>query len=439
MQMVFIQKYRKYLTSGATIAAVVATAHMMQRNGDANARDALPEPEIAAETMADTIATPMTAGVLGVSAPEVGPEVGPDAAPMIVAEAPAPDVVVPEVTAPEADMPEAVIPVVDVAKPEPAEAADPVSKMEMLAELDAADPETPDLVDIASLDIQPDDDAPAAVVVEIPDMPSDSAIPEPLELKQPTPLDRMAPVEEAAPEELPEEPGRNEYGLACDVILSASAQTAGMVRLMLTAPCAADERLTVRHEGLIFSDETDALGMYTVDVPALSIDASFSVTLASGETAETAVDVPEAMRTERVVLQYNGDNGLQIHALEFGADYGDAGHIWSGNPGSVEAATRTGGGFLTMLGDRSQPDAFLAEVYTLPEDARGQDGVVRLSVEAEVTAANCNRDIAGQTIQRTAAGGMRPVSLTLSMPDCDAAGEFLVLKNLLRDLKIASY
>jgi hypothetical protein len=30
------------------------------------------------------------------------------------------------------------------------------------------------------------------------------------------------------------------------------------------------------------------------------------------------------------------------------------------------------------------------------------------------------------------------VSLTLAIPDCDAIGEYLVLKNLLRDLKVAS-
>ena len=430
MQLAFLQKYRKYLTNGATVAAVLVTAHLMQRNGDANARDSMPDPEIAADITVDTAAEPMVAGVLPAPTPETVPEPTPEPA-VIVADAD--------------NTPDSVLPVAETAESEP---ADVPSKLEILAELDAEDPADaditpPDVVDLASLDTLPDGDTPEAVVVEIPEMPSDSAIPEPLELKQPTPLDRMPPVQEAAPEDLPADPvspaGHNEYGLACDVILSASARPAGMVHLMLVAPCAADERLTVRHEGLIFSDQTDALGTYAVDVPALDMDATFSVTLASGAVAETAVDVPAALRNERVVLQYNGDNGLQIHALEFGADYGDAGHIWSGNPGSVEVATRTGGGFLTLLGDRSQPDAFLAEVYSLPEDARGQDGVVRLSVEAEVTATNCDHDIAGQTIQRTAAGGMRPVSLTLSMPNCDATGEFLVLKNLLRDLKIAAY
>jgi hypothetical protein len=67
-----------------------------------------------------------------------------------------------------------------------------------------------------------------------------------------------------------------------------------------------------------------------------------------------------------------------------------------------------------------------------------RDGTVHVSVEAEVTAFNCATDVSGQTIQRQGDGSMRPVSVTVAMPDCDAIGEFLVLKNLLRDLKIAS-
>ncbi|NHX28285.1 hypothetical protein HA397_30580, partial [Escherichia coli] len=64
--------------------------------------------------------------------------------------------------------------------------------------------------------------------------------------------------------------------------------------------------------------------------------------------------------------------------------------------------------------------------------------VVRLNIEAEVTAANCGRELIGETLQPAADGTLTASEINLSVPGCDAAGEFLVLKNLLRDLKIAS-
>ena len=83
-------------------------------------------------------------------------------------------------------------------------------------------------------------------------------------------------------------------------------------------------------------------------------------------------------------------------------------------------------------------EPLMAEVYTFPKTAKTRDGVVRLSVEAEVTAYNCETEVTGTTIQRNGIGDVRPVELTLAMPGCEAIGEFLVLKNLLQDLKIAS-
>jgi hypothetical protein len=63
---------------------------------------------------------------------------------------------------------------------------------------------------------------------------------------------------------------------------------------------------------------------------------------------------------------------------------------------------------------------------------------VRVSIEAEVTAENCASDVTGQIMQKPQSGEASIVSLSLAIPDCDAVGEYLVLKNLLRDLKVVS-
>ena len=82
-------------------------------------------------------------------------------------------------------------------------------------------------------------------------------------------------------------------------------------------------------------------------------------------------------------------------------------------------------------------EPMLAEVYTFPSGTALADGEVRLSVEVEVMAGNCGKDIEAQALQKHGTARMQVRELTLEMPDCDAVGDYLVLKNLLDDLNIA--
>ena len=96
----------------------------------------------------------------------------------------------------------------------------------------------------------------------------------------------------------------------------------------------------------------------------------------------------------------------------------------------------TRGGALLELGDPLLGSALMAEVYTYPSQALGE-GDVKLSIEAEITTQNCGRAIEGQTLQREPNGDIRAVDLSVSVPGCAAVGDFLVLKNLVRDLTLA--
>ncbi len=419
-----MQQKKKLITAVVTIVAATATAHLMQRDG-AVAKDAAlpplavaglapvpqPKPAPAPEDFAvDTVETPVD--VIPVAATEPLEPVA-EAAP----EPAAPTSVLKPVAGFE--LPRGTLPTT----------GDPLAEEK---QLDLA------LLSEESAPPPPRRSRLAPDAAEAPEMPPEAASPAPLPLPGPTPQDRISGPANEAPEPVTVTPAHNEFGLACAEILSAVARPAAMVKLTVTAPCRGNEPLTIAHGALRFDDRIDALGIYTVLVPALEDEADYTVTFADGSTADTFVDVPQATRTERVVLQFAGPTGLQIHALEFGADYETAGHIWSGNPRDAETALKIGGGFLTTLGDPAQDEARYAEVYTLPADTQGRDGVVRLNVEAEVADANCGRDIAGQTLQKQADGTVTPVSVTLAMPECDAVGEFLVLKNLLRDLKIAA-
>lgn len=220
----------------------------------------------------------------------------------------------------------------------------------------------------------------------------------------------------------------------CTVNMTAEPSAAAMVSLELTAPCAPNNRATIHHEGMMFSVVTDADGTAKFEAPALAQAAVFIAAFPNDEGAVATTVVDTIDFYDRVVLQWRGEAGVHIHAREFGADYDSAGHVWYDAPRSVSAVAAGEGGFLTALGTA---DALRAEVYTFPTGMSKASGDVALSVEAEVTDANCGRDIEAQSLQRTVTGERKVLDLVVSMPACDAIGDLVVLSEMASDLQVA--
>lgn len=224
---------------------------------------------------------------------------------------------------------------------------------------------------------------------------------------------------------------------SCAISLKATPDTAGIVTLSLNAPCLPNMRLSVYHDALSFSQVTDASGDMTAEIPAFTTNAAFEVKFANGESATTETVVDTLDQYDRVAVQWVGQIGLQIHAREFGADYGTDGHVWSGAARDMTAAVSGQGGFMTTLGDPALPLAKFAQIYTFPKAASLSSGWVNLTVEAEVTNATCGREINAQTLQIGQLGKVIVRDVALNLPDCSASGDFLVLNNLLKDLRVA--
>lgn len=243
----------------------------------------------------------------------------------------------------------------------------------------------------------------------------------------------------AAPQGLP--PAPESYGVAitaaCDITADAQAVAAAMVKLALDAACLPNERLTVHHNGMIFTEVTDDKGRLNVTVPALAEEAVFILAFGNGDGAVAQTTVPELSDFNRVVLQWKGAAGFELHAREFGADYGDAGHVWSGAPRDMATAVLGEGGFMIRNGDTDVAEPLMAEIYSFPVAAAAQEGDVALSVEAEVSKSNCGLEIEAQALELRGTDQVKTQNLTLAVPDCDAVGNFLVLNNLLQDLKVA--
>ena len=245
-------------------------------------------------------------------------------------------------------------------------------------------------------------------------------------------------VKASAPQSLPPAPeSHSAVAPACEITAEARPVAAAMVKLALDANCLPNERLTVHHNGMIFTEATDDQGQLDVTVPALAQEAVFILAFSNGDGAVAQTSVPELSDYNRVVLQWKGEAGFEIHAREFGADYGDKGHVWSGAPRDMAAAVTGEGGFITRNGNTEAAEPLMAEVYSFPAAASTQGGTVALSVEAEVSEANCGLEIEAQALELRDSDKIETQNLTLAVPECDAVGNFLVLNNLLQDLKVA--
>jgi len=224
----------------------------------------------------------------------------------------------------------------------------------------------------------------------------------------------------------------------CDIAMSADTLPLAMVALSINAPCNKSAAVTIHHQGLMYSYLTDEEGRVDIVVPAMAEEAFFISAFANGEGAVASTMVLDLAQVERAALQWQGISAVQLHAREFGAAYGSDGDVWKASAREINFAEPANKGFLVSLGDPRVENPMQAEVYTYPSGISERDGDVILTVEAEVTAENCGRDIAAQSIQLNSGVEPSAIDLTMTMPDCDAIGEFLVLKNMFKDMTLAS-
>jgi len=218
----------------------------------------------------------------------------------------------------------------------------------------------------------------------------------------------------------------------CAVSAQASSEPKAIVSLTFSAPCNSSERVTIHHSGLMFTETTDSGGALSMQVPALVENAVYIIELESGSGAVATTSVSDLDEVHRVALQWTGRGGFEIHAREFGADYGQGGHVWSGADAVGRASQ------VQRLGDAQQLMPRMVEVYSFARDMTETSGTVALSIEAEISSSNCGREISAQTLENSGGQGLRTRDLVLSMPNCNAIGDFLVLNNLVEDLKIAA-
>lgn len=238
----------------------------------------------------------------------------------------------------------------------------------------------------------------------------------------------------AMPAPKPELTAKTEATEACPVSLELSNADNALIAVTLVAPCHANERVVLKHAGLTVTAKTTLTGALFADLPALLQDAQVEVMFKDNTSVAASVAVPEMATLRRFAVQWQQDDAFQLHGFEDGSDFGGPGDVSQVTPHQPVAGAPAKGGFMTLLGDASTDLPMLAQVYTYPKDSKIKPEIV---VEAAVTPATCGREVLGQTLQTTA-DAVNVSDMSLAMPDCDAVGDYLVLKNLVPDMTIAA-
>ena len=234
----------------------------------------------------------------------------------------------------------------------------------------------------------------------------------------------------ATAEVTPQEPpdvARSALGLPCGLTVTAEAMPGAMVALDVMEPCAPDTRVEITHGALSFTARTDALGLLTLDIPALETPAFFTVRLETGAEATTLAGLPDLIDHDRAAMVWTGATAIELHGYIGGAGFGEPGHLWRDNPGTVAQATIGTGGFLTNLGDPTLEAPRLAQVITIPASLRDDLSVI---AEIAIEGSTCGQQVDATSLHSMGGGPVAVNPVTLTLPGCDAVGEFLMLQNL---------
>lgn len=218
----------------------------------------------------------------------------------------------------------------------------------------------------------------------------------------------------------------------CEVFLVATPAPAAMLEVSVYAPCDRGQQAEMSHAGLSFDTHIGEDGQLMVQIPALSQEASVVLTFADGRVHTDSTSVDDVSMYERAVLQSRAPAYLGLNAYEFGAAFGDTGHVHMQNAREPGVS-----GFLSVLGDPTLENGQMAQVYTYPIGISQNSDAVTLEIEAAISEASCGHMVEASAIG--VQGGMivQERAINMTMPDCDGVGGYVILQDVLPEQSVA--
>lgn len=219
--------------------------------------------------------------------------------------------------------------------------------------------------------------------------------------------------------------------VACEPLMRVDLQDGAILRVLFSAPCNKGERVEIAHGELYFTEVVDEDGGILAFLPAMASPAQIVLRMEQGDDLSESIDVPELGDHFRVGLITQAMMDFELHALTPGASYGEAGHIYAGNPGLDPAAGR-----MFVLGTSDVAFPVQAQIYTAPIEAIATDGAPEIVVELQVNDANCGLDRIAMTL-KSRENQMLNDLIEVALPECDAVGDMLMLSGMFSPMQLA--
>lgn len=162
--------------------------------------------------------------------------------------------------------------------------------------------------------------------------------------------------------------------------LTLDIRPGGQTVVGLDAPCDAGQVARLGYDTLEFGIALDAAGKGSVTVPGLQPSSDAELRLPSGDGLAFELPFADTARTDRVAMAWEAPVRLDLHAFEFGAPPGSAGHVRPDRPRSFEDVRSRGGGYLLTYAPVGGVGQNIS-VYTWWRRPGGGAGVVKLMVD----------------------------------------------------------
>ncbi len=189
---------------------------------------------------------------------------------------------------------------------------------------------------------------------------------------------------------------------ACDAAkLTAEALPAGQARIQVSSPCRKTQAVKLTYGPIVLERALGADGQF-----AFVLDVLFDTRqplVASFADGRSETVVPSGLDIDnvtKVAVFWRGPVDLELHAFEYAAHEGEAGHVWSGAAQSSDetikriAADGRGHGFVTNVGASGSIGGRM-QVYTFLHAPGGEPGVITMRLDYASRGAIATGDACG--------------------------------------------
>ena len=220
----------------------------------------------------------------------------------------------------------------------------------------------------------------------------------------------------------------------CALNLTAKSLRGARVQLAVIAPCHKNKTITITHAGLRFNEIVDGKGKITIIIPVLSDPATIEVSFADGATKSISAPAKDLSSLQRSGIAWVGQADLQLHVDEGYIKASKNTRITAQNARSYKKSYLQGGGYLTTLGNTDVENGAFVQIYSI-ESSTGV--FVDFNVVLRDPSRNCNTRLMVNTVSYSMELGAQSTRKNISVGNCSAKKENIVLKNILRDLIVA--